>query len=64
MLLCLWYRPVATAPIRPLVWETPYVSGWGAGWGQKDKKRNGRKEDEKEQQEHVRQQEHSVELRS
>ena len=23
----LWHRPVATAPIRPLVWEPPYASG-------------------------------------
>jgi len=26
-LLWLWRRPVATAPIRPLAWEPPYVSG-------------------------------------
>ena len=25
MLLC--HRPVATAPIRPLAWESPYASG-------------------------------------
>ena len=24
-LLWLWHRPLATAPIRPLVWETTYV---------------------------------------
>ena len=23
----LWCRPVATAPIRPLAWETPYATG-------------------------------------
>ena len=23
----LWRRPVATAPIRPLVWELPYTAG-------------------------------------
>ena len=26
-LLCLWCRPVATAPIRPLAWEPPYAVG-------------------------------------
>ena len=24
-LLCLWHRPAATAPIRPLAWEPPYA---------------------------------------
>ena len=27
MLLWLWCRSVATAPIRPLAWEPPYVMG-------------------------------------
>ena len=26
-LLWLWYRPVATAPIRPLAWKPPYATG-------------------------------------
>ena len=26
MLLWLWYRPVATALIRPLAWEPPYAA--------------------------------------
>ena len=26
-LLWLWYRPVATAPIQPLIWEPPYAMG-------------------------------------
>ena len=26
-LLWLWCRPVATASIRPLAWETPYAAG-------------------------------------
>jgi len=26
-LLWLCYRPVATAPIRPLAWESPYATG-------------------------------------
>ena len=25
MLLWLWHRPVATAPIQPLAWEPPYA---------------------------------------
>ena len=27
MLLWLWYRPAATAPILPLAWEPPYATG-------------------------------------
>ena len=27
VLLWLWCRPVATAPIRPLAWEPPYAAG-------------------------------------
>ena len=27
VLLWLWCRPVATAPVRPLVWELPYATG-------------------------------------
>ena len=27
MLLWLWYRPVATAPIELLAWEPPYAMG-------------------------------------
>ena len=26
-LLWLWWRPAATAPIRPLAWEPPYAAG-------------------------------------
>ena len=26
-LLWLWHRPVATAPIQLLAWETPYATG-------------------------------------
>ena len=25
VLLCMWYRLAAAAPIRPLVWESPYA---------------------------------------
>ena len=27
LLLWLWHRPAATAPIRPLAWELPYAVG-------------------------------------
>ena len=27
VLLWLWYRPAAIAPIRPLAWEPPYAAG-------------------------------------
>ena len=27
VLLCLWYRLAATAPIGPLAWELPYAVG-------------------------------------
>ena len=27
VLLWLWYRPAATAPIQPLAWELPYAVG-------------------------------------
>ena len=27
MLLWLWYRPAAAAPIQPLAWELPYAAG-------------------------------------
>ena len=39
VLLWLWYRPVATAPIRPLAWEPPYAGG-AALKKTKDKKIN------------------------
>jgi len=41
-LLWLWYRPVATAPIRPLAWEPPYAMGVALK-GQKTKKEKERK---------------------
>ena len=41
-LLCLWHRPVATAPIRPLAWEPPYATGTALK-RQKDKKKKRKK---------------------
>ena len=45
-LLWLWYRPAATAPIRPLVWEPPYAAG-AAQEMAKDKKKERKKERKK-----------------
>ena len=39
VLLWLWCRPVATAPIQPLIWEPPYATG-EALKRQKDKNKN------------------------
>ena len=38
-LLRLWRRPVATAPIRPLSWESPYVMGAAQEIAKKTKKK-------------------------
>ena len=35
----LWYRPLATAPIRPLAWETPYAAGVALKKKKKKKKK-------------------------
>ena len=40
-LLWPWYRPVATALIRPLAWEPPYAKGAALEKAKKKKKRNG-----------------------
>ena len=45
-LLCLWYRPAATALIQPLAWERPYVAG-AALKRQKKKKKKEEEEEEK-----------------
>ena len=37
VLLCLWHKLMATAPIRPLAWEPPYAAG--AALKKKKKKR-------------------------
>ena len=36
VLLWLWRRPVATAPIRPLAWEPPYAMGVAQEMAKKD----------------------------
>jgi len=38
-LLWLWYRPVATALIRPLAWEPPYAMGAGQEMAKRQKKK-------------------------
>ena len=45
MLLWLWRRPVATAPIRPLACEPPYAAGAAQEMAkrQKQKKKNKKK---------------------
>ena len=41
-LLWLWRGPAATAPIRPLVWEPPYVAGAALKSKKKKKKKKRR----------------------
>ena len=41
-LLWLWRRPAATAPIRPLDWESPYESPYAAGAAQEMAKRQNK----------------------
>ena len=43
MLLWLWLRLVATAPIRPLVWELPYAVGVALKKAKKKKKKKKKK---------------------
>ena len=38
-LLLLWRRPVAMAPIRPLVWEVPYAVGAAPAKAKRPKKK-------------------------
>ena len=48
MLLWLWRRPVATALMRPLAWETPYVEGAAQEKAKKHKKKKKKKEGERQ----------------
>ena len=47
MLLWLWYRPVATAPIRPLAWDPPYAASVALKRQKKKKKKKKRKKEKK-----------------
>ena len=40
VLLWLWRRPAATAPIQPLAWEPPYVTGAAQEMAKRKKKKN------------------------
>ena len=44
MLLWLWCRLVATAPIRPLAWEPPYATGSALEKTKKERKKKRKKE--------------------
>ena len=44
MLLWLWHRPVATAPIRPLAWEPPYAEGVALEKAKRQKKKKKKRE--------------------
>ena len=48
MLLWLWLRPEATAPIRPPAWEPPYATGM-AQKGQKSEKKKKKKKKKKKE---------------
>ena len=43
VLLWLWHKPVATAPMKPLAWEPPYAVGSGPRKGKKTEKDRGKK---------------------
>ena len=47
MLLCLWYRLAAIAPIRALAWDPPYAVGVAQEMAKKKKKKERKKEKEK-----------------
>ena len=42
-LLWFWRRPAATAPIRPLAWESPYAAGAAQEMAKKKDKKKERK---------------------
>ena len=50
MLLWLWCRPAAAAPIQPLAWKPPYAEGAALEKAQKDKKEKKKKNCAKSQQ--------------
>ena len=43
VLLWLWRRPVATAPIGPLAWEPPYAAGVAQEIAKRQKKKKKKK---------------------
>ena len=47
-MLWLWRRPVATAPIRPPAWESPYAVGAALEKTKKTKKKKKKRERERD----------------
>ena len=47
LLLWLWCRPVATAPIRPLAWEPPYATEAALEKAKKERKKEKEKKSRK-----------------
>ena len=45
--MLLWHRPVATAPIRPLAWESPCASGAALEKAKKTKSKNKKKQNKR-----------------
>ena len=48
-MLWLWCRLAATAPIRPLAWEPPYVAGAALEKAKRQKKKKKKKKKEKKE---------------
>ena len=46
-LLWMWCRPVATVPIQPLSWESPYAMGEGLKGPKKTKQNKNKKQTKK-----------------
>ena len=42
VLLWLWHRPAATAPIRPLTWDPPYAMGMALKRPKKQKQKQNK----------------------
>ena len=49
LLLWLWHRLVATAPIRPLAWEPPYAAGAAQEMAKRPKKKKKTKKEKKKE---------------
>ena len=47
MLLWLWCRPAATAPIQPIAWRPPYAAGAALEKAKRQKKKKEKKNPEK-----------------
>ena len=47
MLLWIWRRPAATAPIRPLAWEIPYAMGAALEKAKRQERKEGKERKER-----------------